>query len=419
MTVHTRSRRAGFVAALDWRRVPAVPDDPDGIVAGNEERVAKMIAFLRAAMVPFLLIPLLAWNRLAHPELALLAAAACAVEATWFVRRTLRRRSVRDDHVLVAVDYVFCLALMVVGSRAAEPWLRNEIMTEVVPFSLVSSALLGFALGLRWRSVLGLLALWGGWAATVYPHLTLKLGSDLLGFVMWFLVGLYVPRLMRELAARTARAAAKQRAAERDAARATAEQHAAERDAAEQRRLLDLALHRERMRSGLHDGVLTVLDGMARDDRLAPEGRRSARRAALMARNLLRGTADTGSPFEKRLIELSETFVDLGVLVQPRFYVSAEPPPELAEAVCAAAREALANAAKYAGPDVEVHFFAECDGDRLEVSVVDHGAGFDAATAPRGRGTAETFAAVRALDAACEVTSAPGRGTSVLMTWSR
>ncbi|MFI6514147.1 ATP-binding protein [Spirillospora sp. NPDC050679] len=289
MIVQPRSRRAGFVAALDWRRIPPVPEDSDGIVAGNEERVAKMIAFLRAA--------------------------------------------------------------------------------------------------------------------TVYPHLTLKLGSDLLGFVMWFLVGLYVPRLLRELAARTARAAAEQRAAERDAA--------------EQRRLLDLALHRERMRSGLHDGVLTVLDGMARDDRLAPEGRRSARRAALMARNLLRGAAGTGSPFEQRLIELSETFVDLGVLVQPRFYISAEPPPELAEAVCAAAREALANAGKYAGPDVEVHLFAECDDDGLEVSVVDHGAGFDPATAPRGRGTTGTFAAVRALDAACEVASEPGAGTAVTITWSR
>ncbi len=396
--------------AVDWRGTAQVADDTEGLIKRNEERLARMAAFIRVLMVPFLAIPLFGWNRLAHPSLAVVALGTAAIEATWVAHRAWTRGNVREDNLLAWVDVGFCIALMTIGSRAAAPELRNVIMTEVVPFSLVSSLILGFAIGLRARAIAAVLLMWTSWFGTLLPDITLKLGSDLLGFVLWYVVGLFVSTLLRTMAGQIAQAVAERR-------RAESERHAAEQAAAEQKRQLDLARDRERTRRGLHDGVLWILDGLARDERLPAEARRSARRGALKARNMLRVANDQESDLHDRLTELIDTFVELGLLVQPSLYIHADPPGPVIEPVVAAAGEALANALKHGGPDNEVVFFAEAEPDRLEVSVLDHGVGFDQQSTPRGGGMTKTFQAVTAVGGRCEVTSAPGEGTQVTITW--
>ncbi|MEV7803256.1 ATP-binding protein [Microbispora sp. NPDC088329] len=363
-----------------------------------------MAAFIRALMVPFLAIPLFVWHQLEYPVLAVIAFAASAIEASWFVHRAWTRRSIRDDTTIAWVDTGFCVALMVIGSRAATSELRNEVMTEVVPYSLVASLVLGFAVGLRRKAIVAVFTMWVAWFLTLLPDLTQKVGSDLLGFILWYMVGLYVSCLLRILAAQTAQA--------------TAERHAAEQLVAEQTRRLELAHHRERVRMGLHDGVLSILDVLAKDRRLPADARRSVRRGALKARTMLLTSDPRKTRFEARLIELTDTFVDLHLIVHPRFYVHAEPPAAVADVVIGAAGEALGNARKHAGDGVDVYFFAEFDDGRLEVSVIDHGNGFDSAAAPRGGGLTRSFEAVRRIGGSCTITSIPGEGTRVLITWT-
>jgi hypothetical protein len=186
--------------AVDWRGTAQIADDTEGVIKRNEERLARMAAFIRVLMVPFLAVPLFGWNRLAHPSLAVVALVAAAVEATWVARRAWTRGNVRGDELLAWVDVGFCIALMTIGSRAAAPELRNVIMTEVVPFSLVSSLIVGFAIGLRARAIAAVLLMWTSWFGTLLPDITLKLGSDPLAFVLWSVAGRVAPPLLRTLA---------------------------------------------------------------------------------------------------------------------------------------------------------------------------------------------------------------------------
>ncbi len=74
--------------------------------------------------------------------------------------------------------------------------------------------------------------------------------------------------------------------------------------------------------------------------------------------------------------------------------------------------EALQNIAKYAGASSAVVRLAEEDG-RLMFSVQDDGQGFDPATTPKGSGLQNMTDRLEALGGSVEITSAPGRGTSV------
>lgn len=396
MRKKSNGRRARFVQALDWRRIPPVEDDSEDIVGENETRLARMAAFIRLLMVPFLAIPLFVMDQLEHPALAVAAFAGSLVEGVWYARRAWRRGSIRDDWVIVAVDVLFCIALMSIGSRAATPELRNEVMTEVIPFSLVAALTVGFAIGLSWKSVGLILAMWIAWFFALLPDITQKFGSDLLGFVMWFLVGLYVSTLLRSLATRTALVTAQRRAVERELARLR---------------------HHEQLHQGLHDGgVLSVLDALATNEDLPPDARHAARHGGLMARDLLTSRGDA-SPLEARLRRLADAFTHLGLRLECSFFIRAEPPAHVTEKVVPAVNEALNNALKYAGKDVEVILFAEFGDGELNVSVLDHGVGFDLATVSPGGGLSKSFRAVRAVGAVYRITSAPGEGTQVTFTW--
>ncbi|HEX5224148.1 MAG TPA: ATP-binding protein, partial [Solirubrobacteraceae bacterium] len=84
------------------------------------------------------------------------------------------------------------------------------------------------------------------------------------------------------------------------------------------------------------------------------------------------------------------------------------------EALVAAAREAMTNAAKFAGSD-HVDLYAELSDARAEVFVRDRGAGFDPATIPPDRrGVRDSIIArVQRHKGRAIVTSSPGSGTEV------
>jgi len=88
--------------------------------------------------------------------------------------------------------------------------------------------------------------------------------------------------------------------------------------------------------------------------------------------------------------------------------------------VVLAAREAMANAAKFSGAD-EIAVYAECADDRVSVFVRDRGAGFERAAVPSDRrGLAESIEGRMArAGGTATVVSAPGEGTEVELSLPR
>jgi signal transduction histidine kinase len=96
------------------------------------------------------------------------------------------------------------------------------------------------------------------------------------------------------------------------------------------------------------------------------------------------------------------------------------PLDERLEALVAAAREAVLNAAKFSGAD-RVDLFAEVDDARVEVFVRDRGAGFDVDAVPADRrGVRESIVGrMERFRGNARVTSRPGDGTEVELTMER
>jgi signal transduction histidine kinase len=90
------------------------------------------------------------------------------------------------------------------------------------------------------------------------------------------------------------------------------------------------------------------------------------------------------------------------------------PLDECGGAVVAAAREAMLNAAKFAG-GAPVSVYAELSGERIQVFVRDRGAGFDPAAVPQARrGVRESIVGrMRRAGGSATVRSLPGVGTEV------
>jgi signal transduction histidine kinase len=90
------------------------------------------------------------------------------------------------------------------------------------------------------------------------------------------------------------------------------------------------------------------------------------------------------------------------------------------EAVVQAAREALTNAAKFAGSE-RVDLYAEVDADRVHVFVRDRGIGFDPHAVPADRrGVRDSIIArIERHRGRAAVHSAPGEGTEVELVMGR
>ena len=96
------------------------------------------------------------------------------------------------------------------------------------------------------------------------------------------------------------------------------------------------------------------------------------------------------------------------------------PLDEAVEQLVLAAREAMTNAAKFAGGD-EIAVYAEVDAASVSVFIRDRGAGFDRAAVPEDRhGLSESIEGRLArAGGRATIRSAPGEGTEIELTMPR
>jgi signal transduction histidine kinase len=172
----------------------------------------------------------------------------------------------------------------------------------------------------------------------------------------------------------------------------------------------------------LHDSVLQTLALMQKrsDDprEVAALARRQERelRAWLNGRRAAGGDETVALALESAAAEVEEAH---GVPVEV-VAVGDAPLDERAQALVAAAREALVNAAKFAG-DGPVALYAEVDAERIEVFVRDRGPGFDPAAVPEDRrGVRESIVGrMERHGGRATVHTSPGQGTEVELVIKR
>jgi signal transduction histidine kinase len=373
-----------------------------------EERMAVAIAVVRCATVLLVGVPLLpqpkaSSRRLPHPAMAAAALSAALGEALWFVWRVRRHGTTRDRRLL-AGDAVFSLLLTGSLGRSMPPTARSAGMTPYLSFGLVAAGTAGLGLGAQPAGIGVPLVLAGGWTAAVWPDVSSKLVSDVLGFFIWYGSCVFIGREFRGVAALA------------DQARAEAE--VAWREATEQRRLADLARERDRLHHEVHDRLLPIVDAVAaeriEDPRLVELARQAAQRARAM---LMDGRTLPAGSLAALLADVRDTYITAGLGLSAVLRIDAEPPPEVAEAIAAAAREALSNTLKYANQPVDVTLYAEATAGSVEVLVRDRGVGFDPEAVRPGGGLGHTYPALRQWGGEVEVISSPGSGTRVRISW--
>lgn len=196
------------------------------------------------------------------------------------------------------------------------------------------------------------------------------------------------------------------------------------RDLVEERRRRIRSEERAEVASRIHDSVLQTLALIQRraDDPI--ETARLARRQERELRGWLFGEPSTSNGLTLKsamATAAAEVEDNYGVAVEV-VTVSDAPLDDSLEALVAAAREAMVNAAKFAGVSA-VDVYVEAQGSEVAAFVRDRGAGFDVASVPAGRqGIAESIRGRMARHGGtATVRSTPGHGTEVelVMPWTR
>jgi signal transduction histidine kinase len=167
----------------------------------------------------------------------------------------------------------------------------------------------------------------------------------------------------------------------------------------------------------VHDSVLQTLTLIQKHADQPRNVATLARRQERELRDWLYGDRDGGDTFVAALAAAAAEVEDLhGVRID---VASAGDTgvDEPVRAIVLAAREAMANAAKFSGRD-EIAVYAEVENGTVSVFVRDRGVGFDRASiATDRRGIAESIEGrMRRVGGSATVTSAPGEGTEVELT---
>jgi signal transduction histidine kinase len=178
---------------------------------------------------------------------------------------------------------------------------------------------------------------------------------------------------------------------------------------------------REEIARTLHDGVLqtlAVVERRATDPALAKMAREQERDL----REYLFGmaqpdapAADLGRSLRKAAARCEEAFEDMRVQVLVADDLPPLPPAAV-EAVAGAAGEALTNAGKHGRAAKVLVYVEPHEGGGVFCSVKDDGGGFDPAATREGVGLSRSIRGrMTEVGGRAEVTSAPGRGTEVLL----
>jgi signal transduction histidine kinase len=190
---------------------------------------------------------------------------------------------------------------------------------------------------------------------------------------------------------------------------------ALDRDAERARRVR--SDERAEVAARVHDSVLQTLALIQRHAREPQRVSALARRQERELRGWLYGDLPLGNGAASLEAALSSAAADVEEVHGVRVELASAgdcPVDDRVEAVVLAAREAMANAAKFAGVE-EIDVYAEVTDDAVAVFVRDRGSGFDRAAVPAGRrGLVESIE--RRLERAggrATIASAPGEGTEV------
>lgn len=180
------------------------------------------------------------------------------------------------------------------------------------------------------------------------------------------------------------------------------------------------ARHKERLEIAkrLHDSVLQTLAALRRDAGDADQVRYLARR---QERELRHTISEYQSPHEHsaraelQMIcgEIEDIYrIEIDTVIRGDMECD-----DRINAMLAAAREALLNAAKHAGVTT-VYLYAELKPDHIRLFVKDRGCGYDQDTAASDRGLDNSLRRpAEDVGATVTVTTAPGVGTDVAITW--
>ena len=178
--------------------------------------------------------------------------------------------------------------------------------------------------------------------------------------------------------------------------------------------------HQERLdiANRLHDSVLQTLGAMRRDADDAEQIRYLARQ---QERQLRRTISEYRSPYENSaraaLLGLCDDVEDLHRVEVDAVVRGDAMLDDVSQAMLAATREAITNAAKHSGADV-IDVYAEFAPGTLRIFVRDKGRGFDPQAAGVGRGLDHGVRQrLVAIGGAAEIRTEPAQGTDVELIW--
>jgi two-component sensor histidine kinase len=180
---------------------------------------------------------------------------------------------------------------------------------------------------------------------------------------------------------------------------------------------------RAELAAHLHDSVLQTLTLMQKRADDPRQVAALARRQERELRSWLFGTRreGSGSSFAAALRGAAEDVEDAHAVVIEVVAVGDCELDDRAEAVVAATREALTNAAKFAPSDEAISVYAEVENGTIETFIHDRGPGFDPDAVPSDRrGVRESILGrMERHGGHAEIRSTPGEGTEVKLSVAR
>jgi signal transduction histidine kinase len=185
------------------------------------------------------------------------------------------------------------------------------------------------------------------------------------------------------------------------------------------------AIARERLRQyrALHDTVLSTLTvgAMGQIDLNTEDFRAQCDRDARYLRSLITGSTDAvPTNLSTGLARIVRDVEALGLRIDRNSSdLPAGVPSHVTDALLGATREALNNARKHAGTQHAWLTARGTDTGGVRITVVDRGAGFDPSAVQGGYGLLGSIRH-RVVEARgdCDITSTPGEGTTVEISWT-
>jgi signal transduction histidine kinase len=391
----------------------------DGLATNAEERLSRMIvralAYLRAGQLALWLWVPIVEGPSQFPQVVLVGYGLMAAWSVMLFSVGIWRNRITPRWL--AADVAIAVICAVVISRAyplgeavsSHNWVLSPICGTAVTVAVYAS-------GPTAVTAVGLIAVaWlaGTWRDTASSN-ALSVFADAVVIVVFAVVARFGSRLLlqsaRQADAATSLALQSQRRAA-EAQRREAEAEARDRE-------------RKRQYDKLHDTVLHTLENISRGvlDAQSRQARENCQRDAEYLRGLITGGLDNiPTDLGTALASVARDRSALGSFrINHQFdALPANVPESVAEALAGAVREALNNAGKYAEVD-EAWLTAQGDGrGGVSVSVVDRGVGFDLEAPRSGLGLTRSIShRVEEVGGKINISSAPGEGTVVEMTWT-